>query len=118
MIIDEVSFHDSEILSVHETTEKQQIDFVILFPIDWEDNIFEKKILRFSDVTYYCIEEIPFSGTQTILEINNLGIMERINGTGANSLKIQKVKVELYTNAGKRTLEFSQCALLNLSDQK
>lgn len=102
------SFHDSEIVKVTEFTAKQTIEFEISFPENWEENIFVDKILKFTVVTFYQIEEIPFEGNPTILKIVDLGINSRKYGDG----KFKRNKIKIETNAGNRFIEFEKCELL------
>ncbi|SDD61360.1 hypothetical protein SAMN05216464_10270 [Mucilaginibacter pineti] len=95
MNLSDYSFHDAAILKVTEYTANQTIEFLLDFPVNWEENLFEHRILRFKDVTSYNLKEIPFSGNITILDI-----------TGS------KNKAELITNAGNRFIEFSTCELI------
>jgi hypothetical protein len=96
MIFEEVSFHDSEILEVRENSGDQSLDFFIEFPVNWRDNKFEPRILRFTDVISYSKNEIPFTGNPTILEIKI----------------ISSSKIEMVTNAGSRIIEFSSAKLM------
>ena len=73
MNIDDFSFHDSIILEVKENTTENSVDFLLDFPTDWENDVFEKRILRFTEVVFYLVDEIPFAGQPTILHIVNLG---------------------------------------------
>jgi len=111
MNIDDFSFHDSQILEVRETFE-QTIDFLIDFCTDWQNNVFEKRILRFKEVINYHIDEIPFVGRPTILQIINLGQIVKTFGTGRNQLDAVRNKIEMETNAGNRTIEYSDCELI------
>lgn len=111
MNIDDFSFHDSQIIEVKETSE-QTIEFLIDFCTDIQNNIFEKRILRFKDVVNYHIEEIPFGGRPTILEIVNFGQITKIFGTGTNQIEAVRNKIEMQTNAGDRTIEYSDCELI------
>jgi len=111
MNIDEFSFHDSQILEVKETSE-QTIDFLINFCTDWQNNVFEKRILRFKDVINYHIDEIPFVGRITILQIINLGQISKTFGAGINQIKAVRNKIEMQTNAGNRTIEYLDCGLI------
>lgn len=77
MIFDEISFHDSQILKVIENSNGQILEFIINFPSNWEENIFEHKVLKFEGVIFYNVEEIPFSGLPTILNIVSLGEIEK-----------------------------------------
>ena len=112
MNIDDYSFHDAQILNVTENSEHHSLEFLIDFPVDWNNNIFEHRILKFSDVITYCIKEIPFAGCPTILDIVNFGVIVKTFGEGRNELKIKRTKIEIQTNAGDRIIEFSSCELL------
>lgn len=111
MNIDNFSFHDSQILEVKETS-NQTIEFLINFCSDWQNDVFEKRILRFKDVTYYHIDEIPFGGRPTILEIVDFGQFVKIFGTGRSQIEAVRNKIEMQTNAGNRTIEYSECELI------
>jgi hypothetical protein len=111
MLIDDISFHDSYILEVRETWE-QTIDFLLEFPIDWQNDVFEKKILRFKDVISYQIDEIPFASRITILQIVNLGQITKTFGTDRNKIETVRNKIEIQTNAGIRIVEFSECEFI------
>ena len=55
MNINDFDFHDAEILEVREI-EEQTIDFFINFCTEWQNNVFEKRILRFKGVINYHID--------------------------------------------------------------
>ena len=112
MNIEEYSFHDSQILSVTENTQDHYIDFLLNFPTNIEDNIFEHRILRFTDVIFYNIDEIPFLGQPTILEIINFGQVIKSWGTGRNQMEATRLKIEIQTTAGNRIIEYKDCSLL------
>ncbi|WP_295793103.1 hypothetical protein [Mucilaginibacter sp.] len=101
MEIGDVSFHDAKILEAKELVGRQIMEFLIDFPVDWENNIFEHRILRFDWVTHYAVNEIPFEGNPTILEVN-----ESVSERGAN-------RVEFATNAGNRVIDYLNCELVN-----
>ena len=111
MIIDDYSFHDSEIFQVAESSD-QTIDFFINFATDWQNNLFEKRILRFKDVINYHVDEMPFTGQITILKIVNLGNVMKIFGVDRNQIQVLKNKIDMQTNAGRRIIEYSACELL------
>jgi len=113
MIIDQISFHDSQILKVTENSGEQILDFLLSFPTDWENSIFENKILRFENVILYEMEEIPFAGLPTILNIVNLGEVKKDFGSEKNNWKVMRNKIRIETNAGNRIIEFSDCSLIN-----
>jgi len=112
MIFNEISFHDSKILKVTENLDGQIIDFFIDFPTDWENNIFEQKILRFENVTFYSLEEIPFVGLPTILDIINLEQTSHDYSALQDNFFVIRNKVKIETNSGSRIVEFSDCRML------
>lgn len=114
MILNEISFHDSQILKITENPSGQIIDFLIDFPTDWENNIFEKKVLRFEDVTFYSVEEIPFGSLPTILDIINLGEISKDLSTEKNKWIVTRNKIKIETNAGNRIIEFSNCEFIEV----
>ena len=116
MNINDLDFHDSAILSVSENTQQHYLDFLLEFPIKWEDNIFELRILRFYQVIFYTIDEIPFFGQPTILEIINFGQVNKSWGTGQNLIEAKRTKIEIQTNAGNRIIEYEYCNLLNITE--
>ena len=110
MNINDYSFHDSTIHAVSEAASDGQIvDYIIDFPIDWDNNRFEKRTLRFVDVITHFIEEIPFSGRPCILEVVNHRGVQKTIGLGRNEIIVQAQKLEMITNAGKRIIEFRTC---------
>ncbi len=111
MNINDFDFHDAEIIEVREI-EEQALDFIIDFCTKWQDNIFEKRILRFKGVINYQIDEIPFSGRPTILEIVDFGQFKKIFGTGSNQIEVLRNKIEIQTTAGNRIIEYSECELI------
>lgn len=93
------SFHDSEILEVTHNETQQLIEFSIYYPTDWENNVSEKMILKFIDVTRYYIDEIPHAGTSTILDIKvkpNLINHTAFIPTTMGSREIDFQRAELY----------------------
>lgn len=116
MSIDDHSFHDSIILTVTEHTDRHTVDYLIDFPTDWENNKFEERILRFTEVITHSIEEIPFAGQPAILEIVDHGLIEKRFGTGRNELKAQRQRIEIQTTAGTRIIEFVGCDLLKIAE--
>ena len=112
MIINEIFFHDSQILKVTENPDEQMLDFIIDFPTDWYNNIFEHKILRFEDVTFYSLDEIPFHGLPTILNIIDLGEITKDLSTSNHELIITRNKIKIETNAGNRIIEFSDVTFI------
>ncbi len=109
MNIQDFSFHDSGIVSVSENTRDQYIDFLLDFPVNWEENVFEQKVLRFTGVVFYSIDEGPFLGPPTILDIIHHGLVTKDWGTGNNHLERIRTKIEIETNAGKRIIEYKEC---------
>lgn len=113
MIFNDISFHDSQILQVVENPKENFLDFLLDFPTNWKENIFENKTLRFTGVIFYNIYEIPFVGLPTIMEIIELGEIKKVFGTGRNQIEVLRRKIEIQTNAGNRTIEFSKCYFID-----
>ena len=112
MIINEISFHDSQILKVTENLDTQSLDFHLDFPVDWANNIFEEKVLRFENVTFYSREEIPFGNLPTILNIIDLGETKKDLTTQGNPWIVIRKNIKIETNAGNRIIEFSDCGFI------
>jgi hypothetical protein len=109
MIFDNISFHDSQIIKVIENTKESTLDFIIDYPVNWDKNTFEIRVLRFLDVIFYNVDEIRFKGLITILNIFDLGEEKKMFNVGGNQIETIKSKVEIQTNAGNRIIEFSHC---------
>lgn len=112
MIINEISFHDSQILKVIENAEEQIIDFHLHIATDWEKNTFENKILRFKNVTFYSLEEIPFYSFPSILNIIDLEKITKDFSGINNEWEITQSKIKIETTAGNRIVEFSDCEFI------
>jgi len=105
--------HDSTIIKVIEDTENSTLDFILDYPVDWNNNVYEKKILRFHDYLNYEIKEIPFSSQPVILDFKDYGETNYAFGEGQNQMEIKRRKIKLGTNAGSRTLEYNTLELLD-----
>ena len=105
-------FHDSMINQVVENTERDTLEFIINYPVDWENNVFKIKRLVFYDVLNYSVIEIPFATSPCILSMNQLGEIHHEAGTGRNKIKYSRKGLEIQTNAGVRRLEFERFELL------
>lgn len=106
------SFHNSQIIEVKESSTDQTFDFLLDYPVNWDNNIFEKRILRFRNITKYRLDEIPFVGPHTILEIIDLVVPATMDDD-EDIFGLTKSKIEIITNAGNRIIEFSECELLD-----
>lgn len=111
MEITDLNIHDSVILKVLENTTNDTLDFILDYPVDYETNHFQKKVLRFFDYLNYQIQEIPFYSNPTILKISECKKVKY--QIGENKIFVSRTKVSFETNAGKRTLEFSKIELLD-----
>lgn len=102
------SFHDATILSVTEDPATQTIDFLIDYPEDWRNNLFEHRILQFIDVTHYLINELLKVGHPTILDI-------RYKPISTNSdINHSEISVIIDTNAGYREITYKEALLLQV----
>ena len=99
MNISEIHFHDTIILKVIELTEKDKLIFEVDYPVDWENNIFEKRFIVFNDFLNYQNMEGPFEGSPAIYDVKE----ERINHTHK--------MLTICSCAGERTLLFSSVEL-------
>ena len=105
--------HDSKIIKVIENPENDTLDFILDYPVDWENYVFEKKILRFHKFLNYEIKEFPYASNPTILDFKDYGEIHYVIGEGRNQLEINRRKIELITTAGTRTLEYNSLELLD-----
>lgn len=110
MNIGDYSFHDSQILEVKEIAD-QTLEFLIDFRTDWDNDIFETRVLRFKNVIKYQIDEIPFAGQPTILNILDFGKQMSVWGEGRNRIEAIRNKIEIETTAGNRIVVYSECEL-------
>src|SRR5690349_17427910 len=101
MDISNIHFHDTQIRRVIEDSESGTLTMEVEYPVDWDNNVFEKRCLVFENVHSYRIFEIPFHGCPTILDA-------AVTGTDGRWSNLQ-----LETNAGHRTLS---CTAVNLID--
>ena len=93
MDISNIHFHDTKIHRVIEDSDAKTLTMEVTYPVDWEKNVFEMRLLIFDDVHHYQIEEWElFGGSPTILDAEILGTDGRWS------------RLRLKTNAGHRDL--------------
>jgi len=92
MDISDIHFHDCQLRRVIELCSTNDLLMEVNYPVDWENNHFEPRTIVFRDVLNYRVDEGPFLGAATILDVQDLGLV----GSRRN-LRIE-------TNAGARTL--------------
>jgi hypothetical protein len=109
----EFAIHDSTILSVIENTQNNTLDFIIDYPVDYDNNVYCEKTLRFYEFLNYEIKEIPFATQPVLLDFNDLGEINYTIGEERNKIEIKRRKIELITNAGKRLLDYQRVDLLD-----
>lgn len=100
MELADIHFHDSRLRRVTELPESDDLLFEVDYPVDWENNLFERRIIRFRDVLNYRVDEGPFSGAPTLLDAYDQGQVG------------SRRSVVLQTNAGTRSLLFGSVDLL------
>ena len=88
-------------MRVVESAESHDLSFEVLYPVDWEKNVFEIRTIVFRDVLNYRVDEGPFLGAPTLLDAYEEGV----NGSYR--------RVTLQTNAGTRSLCFKTVELLD-----
>ncbi|MEI9961945.1 MAG: hypothetical protein WDM76_12675 [Limisphaerales bacterium] len=101
MDISTIHFHDTQILKVIEDTQTDTFTMEVEYPVDWENNQFEKRRLIFMDAIDYKISEISFQGSLTILDAKIISKDDR------------RSRIRLETNAGYRELS---CTSVQLSE--
>ncbi len=116
MEIKDLNIHDSQIISVIEDTEHDTLDFVIIYPVDYNNYVYSKKILRFYDVLNYTINEMPFGSQPCFLDFVDYGQIEYEIGEGRSKMEIIRKKIRFSTNAGWRTLEYNSLDLLDTNE--
>ena len=101
MQLEDINLHDSTIIRVIEVPAKSllafELDYVLEYPAD---SAFVAKTLVFRDPLDYRVDEGPFQGNPALLDAH----IER-KGT--------RYEVVLETNAGRRSLSYSQVELLD-----
>ena len=88
--ISAIHFHDTQVLRVIEEPESDTLILEVEYPVDWEENKFERRRLVFTDSFNYQVHEQPFVGAPTILSAK---VMSDENGWSRRRLE---------TNAGFR----------------
>lgn len=92
MDLDSIQFHDTRILRVIEDTESNTLTMEVEYPVDWENNRFEKRKIIFDDILNYRVVEGTFQESPTILDV------KVISEDGC------RTRIRLETNAGEREL--------------
>ncbi len=101
---EELGFHDSVILEVVENTKDDILDFILKYPIDWDNNKFETKTLRFTDYLIHHVNHYPCAGYPTILSI------ELIEDVDTYKFPLRKIK--MVTTSGDRVIVYKDAELL------
>jgi hypothetical protein len=104
MDLTDIHFHDSQLVRVTEIAESHELHFEVDYPVDWENNVFERRVIVFFDVLNYRVEEIPFGGAPTLLNAEQ-------GGSGG-----EYRSVTLQTNAGTRSLLFKEVELRSVEE--
>jgi hypothetical protein len=101
--LSDIHFHDSQLLRVVEDAKLHELQLEVMYPVNWDNNLFEPRIIAFLDVLNYRVEEGPFCGAPTLLDAYD-------NGQEGNYRS-----VTLQTNAGTRSLLFKHVELRLMS---
>ena len=99
MTLDDIHIHDSVILGVIEDTETDVLTFELSYPTDWDNDVYERRNLKFIDVLNYRVCEGSFIGSPTMLSYS------------VEALDSGHTRVKLETNAGYRKLSFKEVKL-------
>ena len=100
MNLTDIHFHDSRILRVVEDTAADTLTMEVEYPVDWDQNRFERRCIVFFDTHNYQAFEQPFVGPPTILDADVVGARDRW------------IRVRLKTNVGFREVS---CVSVSLS---
>lgn len=76
-ISEDIFWHDSLILSVRITPEKDLIEMRLLYPEEWQSNSYAERTVVFENAYGYKEFEGPFEGSPTILSVTVVGTHDR-----------------------------------------
>jgi hypothetical protein len=97
--ISDIHFHDTKILRVVEDPSTDTLTMEVMYPMDWQNDVFELRRLIFSDAYSYQVYEGPFLGCPTILDAEITSTVDRWNkirlGTTAGFREVMCVSVAL-----------------------
>ncbi|MDY7225333.1 hypothetical protein [Hyalangium rubrum] len=99
MKLSDIHFHDCRLLRVIELADTHELHFEVMYPVDWENNVFEPRTIAFLNVLNYRVDEGPFADAPTLLDAHD------------NGLDGEYRSVTLQTNAGTRSLLFRDVEL-------
>jgi len=100
MDISTIHFHDTRILRVIEDCAAHTLTMEVEYPVDWENNIFEKRLFVFDDVHGCQSYDGPIQGCPTIVDASIIGTDGRWS------------RVRLETTAGRRELSCTAVRLI------
>ena len=100
MRIEDIHWHDSIILGVDMWTENDTVQLRLSYPVDWESDTYENRVVLFTDAYGYKEFEGPFLGSPAILGASIVGSNEHWQ------------LLRLDTNAGYRELFFKEVMLV------
>ncbi|MEM9338424.1 MAG: hypothetical protein AAGA66_06820 [Bacteroidota bacterium] len=107
----------SSIEEVIENPGTQTIKFKIMFPVDFDNNVFEERSLEFNEVIFYSVDEIiiPIGRIPQINLITDLGQVKKLKAEGPRGEEKQVIRkrFEIQTTIGKRIIEFSDYKFSN-----
>ena len=92
--LEEIHFHDSEVLSVTISPDQREVCYLLSYPVDWEHNVYENRTLKFIGVSQHEVHEGEIVGNPTLLDV-------KIEKNGDRN------KLLFGTTAGKRIIEFT-----------
>lgn len=101
MRIEDIHWHDSLILAVVLDPEKDTLQLQLSYPVDWDADNYEDRVVLFSEAHGYKEFEGPFVGSPTILGASIAGSNEHWQ------------LLRLDTNAGYREVFFKEVALMD-----
>jgi len=74
MDISNIHFHDTVIHRVIEDASAKTLTMEVCYPVDWEHDVYEPRLLIFDDFHHYHVEEWELYGDEpTILDVKIVG---------------------------------------------
>ena len=97
--IESIWFRDNRILAVTEIPEQDRIEFLVDYWVDWENGVHETRVISFSDVSEYRIDEGWCRGSPEMLQCDRF------------DHDAQRYRFVIQTNFGERSLLASEVLL-------
>ena len=98
--LSEIHFHDCVLLKIVENTHDDSLEFHVEYPVDWDNDKYEIRLILFKDVLNYSVQEIPIHGQPTLLDCS------------VTETKDERRLIKIESNAGSRSFYFKVVELI------